>query len=286
MNYSPLRYPGGKSVLYKYISAVIDSNNLNNYTYIELFAGGAGLALALLFNNKVRDVVINDLDFCVYSFWSSVLNETEELCEKITCTDVTMEERIIQKKIYNDPQNHSRLDVGFATLFLNRTNRSGILRGGVIGGNAQVGDYLIDCRFNKIEIIRRIQAIAEYKERIALLNLDASEFLSTQDEILRRWCFLYLDPPYVVKGGNLYKNALAREDHAELARMVKSRLRSRKWIITYDNDSLINELYQAFQREIYDLSYTASEKRIGSEVMIFSPAINIPRQAIIRTVRR
>jgi DNA adenine methylase len=284
--YSPLRYPGGKSVLYKYISAVIDDNNLNKYTYIELFAGGAGLGIALLLNNKVRDIVINDLDYCIYSFWNSVLNETEELCEKIKHTSVTIEERAIQKDIYDNPDIHSCLNVGFATLFLNRTNRSGILRGGVIGGKNQTGNYLIDCRFNKIDIIHRIQSIAEYREQITLFNMNASEFLETQDEVLRRRCFLYLDPPYVVKGGNLYKNAFNQEDHAQLAKMVKSRLRSRKWIITYDNDSLIDKLYQSFRREIYKLSYTANEKKKGSEVMIFSPTIGIPQQEIIQITRR
>jgi DNA adenine methylase len=282
-NYSPLRYPGGKTVLYNFISSVIESNSLQRYTYVELFAGGAGLALSLLLNNRVKRIIINDLDYCVFSFWHSVLNETNALCNLIENTPITIIEREKQKEIYINYDQYTQLEVGFATLFLNRTNHSGILRGGVIGGKKQNGTYKIDCRFNKNDIISKVRNIAAVENRIQLTNIDAAQFLNTQDELLRGWCFFYLDPPYVVKGGNLYKNAFLEDDHRLLANTIKARLRYRKWIITYDSNPLIEELYDEYPIEKYNLRYTAQEKKQGSELMIFSPKTQIPEREIIQT---
>jgi DNA adenine methylase len=279
---SPLRYPGGKSVLYPFIKAIIDSNGLSSYTYVEPFAGGAGIALALLLNDDVKEIVINDLDYCIYAFWYSVVNETERLIDLIEVTPVTIVEHDKQKNVYNHAHAHTLLNVGFATLFLNRTNRSGILTGGVIGGNNQTGNYKIDCRFNKDELIRRIRQIADKKERILLYNMDASNLLSTQNDLTRKWCFFYLDPPYVVKGGNLYKNAFRPDDHAHLQAVVNSRLSRRKWLMTYDNVPLIAKLYHKYTTENFALQYVANDKKLGSEVMIFSKMLNIPDRGIIQ----
>ena len=46
-NPSPLRYPGGKAQLFPLVRDIIVANRLNGATYIEPFAGGAGLALKL-----------------------------------------------------------------------------------------------------------------------------------------------------------------------------------------------------------------------------------------------
>lgn len=283
---SPLRYPGGKSILYNYFKNLIKENKMQNYTYVELFAGGAGVAIALLLNDDVKNIVINDYDYCVYSFWYSVLNETDKLCNLITTTDITVAEREKQKYIYDNYKHYSTLEIGFATLFLNRTNRSGILEGGIIGGKEQKGNYKIDCRFNKQNIIDRIKNIAERRDRISLFNMDAAEFLRTQSEQLKKWSFFYLDPPYVIKGGNLYKNSFQPSDHEELANLVKKRLKNRKWLITYDKVELIEQLYNPFLIKYYDLSYTAQEKKKGSEIMIFSKNLRLPEKDIIAKGRR
>jgi len=53
INYSPLRYPGGKSALYPIIASAIKTNGLKNCTYVEPFAGGASIALSLLVDGVV-----------------------------------------------------------------------------------------------------------------------------------------------------------------------------------------------------------------------------------------
>jgi len=277
---SPLRYPGGKTVLYPFIKEVIICNNLHSYTYVECFAGGAGLAIALLLNDDVNEVVINDLDFCIYAFWYSVVNDTERFVRLIADTSITIQERLKQKNVYNHTSDHTLLEVGFATLFLNRTNRSGILTGGVMGGNDQTGKYKMDCRFNKKELIHRIYQIANKREKILLFNMDASELLMTQKKILDKQCFFFLDPPYVVKGGDLYKKSFSQNEHIHLQMVVDTYLSNRIWLMTYDNVPLIAELYNNYHTKSFYLKYVANNKKQGSELMIFSNSIIIPNKAI------
>jgi len=267
-------------VLYPYIKEVISINNLHNYIYAELFAGGAGIAIALLLHDDVKEVVINDFDYCIYAFWYSVINETEKLVCLIEQTPITINERLRQKGIYTHPSDHTLLEVGFATLFLNRTNRSGILTGGVMGGNDQTGKYKMDCRFNKAELIRRIRLIASKRERITLLNMDASELLMTQEQYISTQCFFFLDPPYVVKGGDLYKKAFTQYDHTHFKKVVNTYLSNKKWLMTYDNVPLITELYKDYFTKSFYLKYVANNKKQGSELMIYANSIIVPDKAI------
>lgn len=278
---SPLRYPGGKAKLYDYICLLLTENNLKNMTYVELFAGGAGLAIGLLLNNKVKHIVINDIDYCIYCFWKCVVNNAKELCDKIKNCAITIDEHNKQKMIYQNPRQYSEIEVAFSTLFLNRTHRSGILKGGIIGGNAQEGKYKIDCRFNKDDIIKRICNIAKYKNSITVTNLDALNFLENEKMILRKKCFFYIDPPYVVKGGDLYENAFTERDHIDLSKAIKAKLKGRKWIITYDNHELVKTLYKSNRIAEFKISYTAQDKKKGEELMIFSNQIHIPDADIL-----
>ena len=156
--HSPLRYPGGKSCLYSLVCDFLRRNKLQRGHYAEPYAGGASLALSLLFNGQVSDIHLNDVDRGIWSFWDSVLNHTEDLCALIESTAITVEEWHRQRETYRSRNISEGLVLGFATFFLNRTNRSGIIgTGGIIGGLGQKGEYKIDCRFNREELIRRIR---------------------------------------------------------------------------------------------------------------------------------
>ena len=146
---SPLRYPGGKTQLSRYVRHLLDINNVHN-TYIEPFAGGFGVALELLFNNDVEQIVMNDFDPSIYSIWNMILHNRDEFISLIKNTPITIEEWFYQKDIRNKLKNDSNsIENAFATFFLNRTNVSGIISAGPIGGLKQQGKYKIDCRFNK-----------------------------------------------------------------------------------------------------------------------------------------
>ena len=115
---------------------------------MEPYSGGASVALFLLLEGFVNKITINDKDRAIYAFWYCVLNKTKDLCDKIERTEITIAEWRKQKEIQTKKEKADLLELGFSTFFLNRTNRSGIINGGMIGGVEQNGDYLIDCRFN------------------------------------------------------------------------------------------------------------------------------------------
>jgi DNA adenine methylase len=126
MIYSPLRYPGGKAKLFPYFSQLIKKNGLFGADYCEPYAGAAGLAIRLLTGGFVDSIRINDIDQSVYAFWMAALGMTDEFCRKIDRTPITIAEWRKQKDIWKRNDLANTLDLGFATYFLNRTNRSGL----------------------------------------------------------------------------------------------------------------------------------------------------------------
>lgn len=277
---SPLRYPGGKSRFYPYIREVLMSNDLLGETYIEPFAGGAGLALKLLFNNDVKRIVINDFDPAIYAVWHSVLNHPDELCHLVEEAVLTQEEWCRQRELYINRNLDDLLQLGFATLFLNRTNVSGVIQGGIIGGQQQHGNYKIDARFNKQTLVAKIKSIAERRDQIVILNEDAKMFL--RPEHLRRFykAFLYIDPPYVKKGAQLYKNAFIEQDHKELFQLVSGC--KRKWVVTYDICSFIADLYQSYRSSYFDVTYSIQKSKQAQEYIFFSNNLILPPNIILR----
>lgn len=264
---SPLRYPGGKSKIYEKVKVLIEKNALNDRTYIEPFAGGFGIGINLLCENVVQAAVLNDFDPHIYHFWFAVLNNTEDMLKKITDTPITIDERERQRAIY---QEHSAdvLSDGFATLFLNRVNFSGIIKGGPIGGLAQNGTYKLDCRFNKEEIKKKIENIALLKDRIYLYNCDASELISAQLGEMKRTAFFNIDPPYVVKGSRLYTSYFREADHKNLEKVIAEQLRDVPWIITYDDSDLIRDIYKEYIIREYEIQHNAGGSTLGKELAI------------------
>ena len=270
---SPLRYPGGKHKLLKYTTDLIVANNLKGCTYIEPFVGGAGLALALLNDNIVNRLILNDLDRSIYAFWYCVLNDTEELCKRIIETDINMTVWREQKAVQSNKGTADLLDLGFSTFFLNRVNRSGILTGGVIGGYEQNGNYLMDCRFNKKRLIAKIKKIASYRDNISFYNLDAIEFIRNVVSTVDEKCFVFLDPPYYQNGPKLYYNHYSHKDHLQLSQEIIYNIQQ-DYIVTYDNIDAIKEMYAPYCTvEEFDLTYSAQRKCIAKEVRFLSPSL-------------
>lgn len=272
---SPLRYPGGKTQLYKFVKNVIEENEIIKPIYIEPFAGGAGLAIELLLKGNVESIVINDFDKAIYSFWESILHHTESFISLIEETPITLKQWEMQKDIYNNQINHSSLEVGFATFFLNRTNRSGIIKGGPIS-REEGGKYPLDCRYNKKNLIRKIKHISEKKENIYIYNHDAVYFI---ENIIPKFSedrlFIFFDPPYYKQGKNLYTNFYNHEDHKELCYAIKG-IRTSRWITTYDYDVNIQHLYSNLPTKIYQLQYSANRKRKEKEFLFhnFNTVVN------------
>lgn len=271
-NISPLRYPGGKSVFSGFLSDIILLNNLESKTYCEPFAGGAGAALNLLFDGIVSSIHINDADPALYAFWHSVLYDTENFLSLINNTEANLKNYEKYKEIYKK-QETTILEIGFATFFLNRCNRSGIISsGGPIGGYNQNGNWKIDVRYNRTELIERISKIAQEQYRIVITNLDAIElFNSTKN----RNYFYYIDPPYYLKGKKLYLNYYIEADHEYLANYLKEM--DENWILTYDNSEYIKSLYKSSNQQEFSIKYSAQRKRKETEILIYPSGIYLPR---------
>jgi DNA adenine methylase len=270
---SPLRYPGGKEDLAIIVEKIIDQNSLNKIEYAEPYSGGAGLALHLLFDGYVSHIYLNDINSSIFAFWTSIINDTDLFCRNIRDTPVTVDEWMRQSEVINNPEKHSTTELGFAAFFLNRTNYSGIMEGGIIGGKDQNGKYKMDCRFKKESLIERITRVAARKKDITITGLDACDFIRTKINLNTNQCLSFLDPPYYQKGPKLYYNSYKPEDHVSLSNMVKIELKT-PWIVTYDDVPEINAMYSEFPTINYEINYSAAEKRKGREVMYCSPDLD------------
>ncbi|MEG9862052.1 MAG: DNA adenine methylase [Parvularculales bacterium] len=280
-SYSPLRYPGGKSSIAPFISNVINLNQFNLYSYVEPYAGGAGLALKLMFDGYVSDIYLNDIDPSIWSFWHILLEFPDEFIGMINDTNVTVDEWYKQREIHIKQDISDPLSLGFSTFFLNRVNRSGIIsRAGVIGGLNQEGNYKIDCRFNKETLIKRINRIKLYKSRIYLSKLDAVKFMkktSFPDN-----SFFCIDPPYYKKGSVLYSSFYLPSDHEEVSRIIGNL--NQPWIVTYDNEPSIRRLYKNYRQFTFDIYYSVHTKRTGKELLVPSKGLKIPQDIRSRQI--
>lgn len=265
---TPLRYPGGKGRMGPWIAELLRHNNISGGWYVEPYAGGCGAALFLLIHGYVDRIVINDADPVIFSFWKAVTEQPDELIAKIKSTRVSMTAWRAQREILATAADHSQLDVAFATFFLNRTNRSGILAGGVIGGKGQNGDWKLGARYNKEDLIERIRVIGKLSKRISVYGLDAIDLLDTIEPTLPEKSLIYLDPPYFQKGAQLYRNFYDPDDHAVIAeRVAKLKV---PVIVTYDNAKEISALYRSFEQVEFCLRYSTHQARPqATELLIY-----------------
>jgi DNA adenine methylase len=264
MNYSPLRYPGGKARIAPLIECAIKSVSPAIDSYYEPFCGGAGVALYLLMNNQVEHIFINDYDRAIYSFWKAVFFDTSKLIDMIIKTPINVYEWQKQKYIYMNATKYS-VDYAFATLFLNRTNRSGIISAGPIGGYSQSGDWKIDARYNKENIVNRIASITTHKKRVTVNNMDVRRYIKSKN--LGHTSFVFFDPPYVNNAKRLYKNSLSVFDHAEIAKTIQT-IQNANWLVTYDDTELIRQLYVDCNVSNLEIQYSVAQKRKENELLI------------------
>jgi DNA adenine methylase len=279
---TPLRYPGGKQRLTPFIQNLLVENNISGH-YVEPYAGGAGVAMQLLLTKKIDHVHLNDSDFGIYAFWYSVLHKTEELCKMISSASMTVTEWRKRKEIVKKCDKRKILELGFSVFYLNRCNRSGVLSAGVIGGLDQTGNFKMDARFSRNELITRIESIALFKNQISLTNLDAEYYIQNYIYNLPSNTLVYLDPPYYEKGSELYLNAYKKTDHARIAKVIQKEIKH-KWVLSYDGVPDIVNLYSKRRHFLYDLQYTAARVYKGKEVFVFCDKLKLPSQCALEHI--
>lgn len=265
---SPLRYPGGKRRLAPFVGELISQQRTSFTRYVEPFAGGAGVALSLLVNEYVDEIVVNDLDKGVAALWRSMIDHTDEFTELVSKCRPSVNEWHIQRDRYITNTGND-VELGFATFFLNRTNRSGIIGAGPIGGFNQMGKWKIDARFESDRLIDRIKFIARYRSRITVCEEDGIEL--TRRHVGDKCTFIYADPPYLQKADDLYLNTLTWADHQRLADSLRN---AQGWFLTYDVDERVpSELYQGLRCAVFDIAHTAAIQHVGREYAVFADSL-------------
>nr|WP_301003537.1 DNA adenine methylase [Arsukibacterium sp.] len=269
---SPFRYPGGKGKLSKFLALFLTSNDLKGTKFVEPFCGGAGGSLPLLEAGIISKLILNDANPFIAEFWQSAINHTASLTKEIRKVNVNLKSWHKYRDIFEGNVDSSDLDKALSVFFLNRTNRSGILHAGPIGGQAQNGNYLIDCRFNKVDLIQRIENIAKLRRNIVVKSEDASSLVFKLD---KENCFIYADPPYVKEGKNIYKKYCFNSyQHTAFSNAIKHQ--NNPWLISYDDDPLVHELYAKSGINVIELSYVMNKARVGRELLIASSTMKMP----------
>lgn len=271
---NPLRYPGAKRSLTNYVDSLIQANNLQGCRFYEPYAGSAAVGLELIQRGVINELILCEKDLLIYALWYSIFNQTEELCERIRNTPITVETWLEMEPLRQETSDmkYSLLDLGFAGLFYNRTNFSGILKANPIGGINQSSKYTIDCRFNKKKIIKIIQHLGSYREQVEVYHDDALVFMGKQqNQFLQTHCFAYFDPPYYEKGVQIYRHFYKNQDHNDLCAYV-SQVHHLDWLISYDDAPYICALYggTGAQYRPFFLDYSCANKvrTKGQELLI------------------
>ncbi len=273
---SPLRYPGGKAALAGLFADLIAEIGIDGCTYVEPYAGGAGAGIALLREGLVDRLVINDIDPAVHAFWSEVATNNDDFTSWVEEVPLTVEQWLVQRDIYRSKTSDAQ-QLGRAFFYLNRTNRSGILRAGVIGGQAQTGNYKIDARFNRGTLVSRLRAIGDLAHAIEVTALDGRTVIDryAQDSS----AFLYIDPPYVAAGGRLYLNAFEGRDHQALAAAVDD-IAGAHWLMSYDVSPFISKLYRRHFQALLELNYSARYPGMADELIVTSESVRSALTAV------
>lgn len=268
---SPLRYPGGKAKLAPFLARVLQAQHPVPTQYAEPFAGGAGAALRLLVDGAVEHVHLNDLNPGIAAFWRAATTHSDGLAELVAGTTPSIEVWHQQASIYRHGTG-SDLELGFATFFLNRTNRSGILGGRPIGGLEQAGAWKLDARWNAAALAARIERVGRLAHRITVTELDARDFLAALPAPAET--LVYVDPPYMMQGDRLYLDTFSAHDHSQLAAVLRAG--EFPWVLTYDQHPKVDELYADVQRDDFLIPYSAQVKQIGREAIVFSRDLVVP----------
>lgn len=280
---TPLRYPGGKQKLTPFVEEILKVNNIVNGHYVEPYAGGAGVGLELLLTKKVNAIHLNDSDLGIFAFWHSILNSPDRFCEMISRASLTIEEWKKRREIVKNPKSQDLFELGFSVFYLNRCNRSGVLSAGVIGGLNQDGNYKMNARFNRDELIRRVEVISLYRDKIFISNSNAEDFILNYIPNLPDNTLVYLDPPYFVKGSDLYLNSYQKEDHIRISHVIQNQI-DKPWILSYDGAPPIIDLYKERRYFLYDLQYSVGRSYKGKEIFIFDDKINLPDNCKLKNI--
>ena len=233
---SLLRWPGGKSKFVGQLLSYCNPDKMENF--VEPFAGGASVGLSLLLAGKVKELFLNDIDFGVYSLFQLIKDMPEVLIDRIRRFVPTKEAYYRARQRVNE--NYFGLDMVDAAwnlLIVNRLAFSGITKANCMSEP--------ESRWSAHTLIKRIENIHRVNTHIHVSCMDACGLI--EEMYWRPNTTIFIDPPYKIKGKNLYVNYYTDKNHYELSNLLEDLYRGMPgadMLITYDDCEFIKEIYE------------------------------------------
>jgi len=258
---SPLRYPGGKSKAIESISKLIPDFK----EFREPFVGGGSVFVYLKQKYPSRNFWINDIYQNLYHFWNECKENPDKLIESILEFRSTFSDgKELHKFLVNNIHSFDNIKKAAAFFVFNRITFSGTTESGGFSNAA------FHKRFTESSI-ERVKSLSRILANTKISNLDYQEVISAEGDNV----FLFLDPPYYSaiksalygRNGNLHKTF----DHERFASVMKQT--KHKWLITYDDNEYIRNLFSFANITAWDLTYgmrnvKKESDQIGKELLI------------------
>ena len=279
---TPLRYPGGKSRLLGYVERFLKANHISPDCVCEPFAGTASISVGLLQKGLVDSAYICEKDPLIVAYWKAVKYHIDELVESVKSVEVSMDTWFDFKKYLpeNAQTRFSVTELALAFLFYNRTNYSGIIKGGPLGGKSQKSPYKLGCRFNKPTIIEKLLDLSKVSENIHINLGDGLEFMKRESSNRSvESIFFYVDPPFYNAGKDLYREFFNDKDHIELADFLAD-LES-PWLLSYDDSEFIRNLYKEKRNAKIYIDYQANFLKKSAGELLFSNRVIPPGSTVV-----
>lgn len=253
---SPYRYPGGKSKIIDYLYTHLKLSTAKKL--ISPFTGGGSFELAMLQAGVIDHLHINDLDTGVYSFWWVLKHMPYVLIERLKSIRPTHKDYFYaQALIKSDYQGADVVEAAWASLLVNRLAYSGIIKANPLGGKKGSKKVLLS-RWNPNDLIRRIEKIHSLSEKIEVTQINAVKLI--EEAYWQNETTIFIDPPYVNKGKELYQCFYTEDDHRELSHLLNSLyfgFPGADIIVTYDYNDWLDNLYMYPEKERIGRIYSA-----------------------------
>lgn len=266
-----IRYPGSKEKLAKDLWRLFPDemkhslwSSAKQWEYREPFFGAGAIGFKVLkhIDRKCR-VWLNDKDADLVCLWQSVHQDPRGLCGQIK-RFVPSVDKFYDYKARDGMDDCEPVERGCRKLALHRMSMSGfgVKSGGPIGGRDQGGkEYTVECRWNPERLYRDVARLHALMGKFDCLKVTCGDFEPLLIDAGEQ-TFIYLDPPYYEKGGQLYKFNLSPIDHGRLAAAI-CECRAH-WLLSYDDHAEVRRLYSWAEFHDLFITYTnavAKDKR-------------------------
>lgn len=242
---------GGKRALRK----IILSKFPKDFTrYIEVF-GGAGWILFAKEKQKNELEVFNDIDSNLINLYRCIKEHPEELKRQF---DFIPKSQELFKNAQNRLNYNNLIGGGYNNLGFTDIQRA--------AAYLYIIKYSFGCKKNNFvtssnkniqNVLERFESISDRLSNVLVENRDFEGLLKVYD---KADSFFYLDPPYHTTE-KYYKNestGFSEEDHLRL-RDCLNNIKG-KFLLSYNDDELIRELYKNYIIEEVERNTTLSAK--------------------------